>query len=1057
MMLHQTGGSTPCGSQAPDHETSKSRVSSCSADIFRRKSYPPIDLEWAFGYDKSVRNGVHSLTQTIEGAKAVFFPASNTGVVHIYHADDEDASAKAAQLLLRGHTNRISAVAVSEDKALIATGDAGQGSLLIIWSASRAKHLKKFENPHPMGVCSVDFTPDANFVATLSALIPEKYIAGKTSLRQTDSHASAGHEELSNKNDPGASFFDVDNSLTEMYQGVAIWNWKDTGQVDQQFSCFGLMLTSVGAQHEIRFNPWDVNELLTSGRRRVLFWYWRFEDVSFHFYSPALQPKLFKQKIGDITTSAFLPRSTKAITGTTDGDIVIWNLSLIVDGPDERRAVSILRLRNACVTSIKTFEDKWIVMRLVRCFEDLGLGQIRCLSFVENAGCKSCSPLPHLEDHPSLSKKGTIMRQHDWIADAQRLPTLLVSTSKARIAEVVPIGHDDNEKREVSVVFDGLDAVPTTLLVHPHEPILVVAGVTGFLRLWNSDSHFVLGNIWFDKLSATTAAFSPAGTSLAVGFCNGSLKIFEFRAAEALSMRCTEVGGANCLVELFSSKESREAVTHCTFSADSAHLAVAYADNVVCLFRFDSRLGSPQLAPEWTYAGKHHSHYRSICGLSFAQASGGPPCSESSPPGLATTAAVAIAGASQSFASRPMQAHLPIASPQLYAKGYPRLFSVGEDRRLVEYDVPNSFEHTGLLQRRWCTVEQRAVPTGCLALPSARCCRLQDDVTDVQVIVYSNNGKAKIWSGNSMACVKTNAGGCVVRVWVDRCSPVLLVACKENILGLRQLPLHGSPCRGLSVVAHAGPVVALATSAPINGYTPVFTCGRDDCTVFQWRINHSECFKAMQAGPSGAQSFLELIPGGKHGTFHRTAKEFFNYSQLRSQGEHTTRTRRLDGSVPIEELPNLLCALGENPTLLELKNIFSECSSNELVMQNQPVAGHLLPCLDTSGKGIAFERFLTLYVNQRSSLSFRYCDVVQAFKQLAKGTDPRGISSDKLTHLLLTKGEPLDQAELAHCLQVLTGSNSLDGLTPDGNMTGDFFARRVLQMEYPVETPSAGH
>lgn len=55
--------------------------------------------------------------------------------------------------------------------------------------------------------------------------------------------------------------------------------------------------------------------MLTSGRRRVLFWYWHSEDSSFHFYSPALQSKAFKQKIGDITTSLFLPQSTKALSG----------------------------------------------------------------------------------------------------------------------------------------------------------------------------------------------------------------------------------------------------------------------------------------------------------------------------------------------------------------------------------------------------------------------------------------------------------------------------------------------------------------------------------------------------------------------------------------------------------------------------------------------------------------------------------------------------------------------------------------------------------------------
>lgn len=83
-------------------------------------------LEWAFGYDKGVRNGVHSLARNAKNQKAVFLPASNTGVIHIYETAAQKAPRSAKQVLLRGHINRISAVAVSDDSEWIATGDTGQ-------------------------------------------------------------------------------------------------------------------------------------------------------------------------------------------------------------------------------------------------------------------------------------------------------------------------------------------------------------------------------------------------------------------------------------------------------------------------------------------------------------------------------------------------------------------------------------------------------------------------------------------------------------------------------------------------------------------------------------------------------------------------------------------------------------------------------------------------------------------------------------------------------------------------------------------------------------------
>lgn len=59
------------------------------------------------------------------------------------------------------------------------------------------------------------------------------------------------------------------------------------------------------------------------------------------------------------------------------------------------------------------------------------------------------SALPRLEDTPSLSKKGTASHQREWITDAKRLPSFVVSTSKARIVEVVPTCAEDAEEQNV--------------------------------------------------------------------------------------------------------------------------------------------------------------------------------------------------------------------------------------------------------------------------------------------------------------------------------------------------------------------------------------------------------------------------------------------------------------------------------------------------------------------------------------------------------------------------------------------------------------------------------
>ena len=47
-------------------------------------------------------------------------------------------------------------------------------------------------------------------------------------------------------------------------------------------------------------------------------------------------------------------------------------------------------------------------------------------------------------------------------------------------------------------------------------------------------------------------------------------------------------------------------------------------------------------------------------------------------------------------------------------------------------------------------------------------------------------------------------------------------------------------------------------------------------------------------------------------------KDFFYYSMIRSKDENTTKTRKLDGTVPLEELPNLMRAMGYYPTEQEV-------------------------------------------------------------------------------------------------------------------------------------------
>jgi len=94
----------------------------------------------------------------------------------------------------------------------------------------------------------------------------------------------------------------------------------------------------------------------------------------------------------------------------------------------------------------------------------------------------------------------------------------------------------------------------------------------------------------------------------------------------------------------------------------------------------------------------------------------------------------------------------------------------------------------------------------------------------------------------------------------------------------------------------------------------LFTSGGDDLSVMMWNIDLNPIEQAIELGGDGIEPFVNLIEGGREGQIFQDMKDFFYYSMIRSMNESTTKTRKLDGTVPLEQLPNLMRAMGYYPT-----------------------------------------------------------------------------------------------------------------------------------------------
>eukprot|EP00070_Physeter_catodon_P036342 XP_028343236.1 ruvB-like 1 [Physeter catodon] len=158
------------------------------------------------------------------------------------------------------------------------------------------------------------------------------------------------------------------------------------------------------------------------------------------------------------------------------------------------------------------------------------------------------------------------------------------------------------------------------------------------------------------------------------------------------------------------------------------------------------------------------------------------------------------------------------------------------------------------------------------------------------------------------------------------------------------------------------------------------------------------------------------------GDFYKSMKDYFYYAQLRSEGENTTRSRRLDGTIPAAELANILCATGECPSQMDIQNLMAEAKSvvraRPGIAQAQQRASRQSRSKEGNGERITFEEFVQLYLNHRAAVTVGFDEVVRALRVLRKKNHNMPLTPEFLTHMLTKIGEKMSVAEFESCVEV---------------------------------------
>ena len=212
------------------------------------------------------------------------------------------------------------------------------------------------------------------------------------------------------------------------------------------------------------------------------------------------------------------------------------------------------------------------------------------------------------------------------------------------------------------------------LAVHPHKPILAIAGVEGFFLLWDylKKTYILQQYSFINKDEPRTMVFSPNGEDLIVGNTKSIINILD--PEDELKKKS---------LPLKASENYNTVVNQIVVSECGQYFATMDSDKCVCLFKRGHL--DPSKPIEWLFNGKILAHNEPITGICFGEGLG-----ENSERKL-------------------------------------HLFSISRDRTVVEYDIDSSNYEILVVKRRF-TIENESRPSACIWYPKVETRGSQEDL-----------------------------------------------------------------------------------------------------------------------------------------------------------------------------------------------------------------------------------------------------------------------------------------------------------------------------------------
>jgi WD40 repeat protein len=352
---------------------------------------------------------------------------------------------------------------------------------------------------------------------------------------------------------------------------------------------------------------------------------------------------------------------------------------------------------------------------------------------------------------------------------------LICSLQSSLFEEIKP-----NQKKGHTLMH-GIASGICGIAVHPKETILAVAGAEGFVLLWDyrKKGDYIKNYDAYKKESFTAIEFTPDGMEILVASTlNGEIKVMDSTTGFFKKLNTpprTSDGRGHPVKQLI-------------VTWDGNYFAVSDTNKAVCLFKKET---DPNKPAEWKFTGKILSHEVEVTSIAFGR-------------GL-----------------------------DEQGQDMHRLFSIGKDRRVFEYNVYESTQEKLQVIGQPFIIEQEALPSACIWYPDAK---------EGLLLTANTEYKMKVWNPSAQSsrktCLGPTYGGEIIKM-KELPGPTpeeqyLVYSTAKKVIGLIKLPLDGNPNKTMGLIAHPNEITDFCAS-PDGRF--LFTCGGDDLSVKMWSID----------------------------------------------------------------------------------------------------------------------------------------------------------------------------------------------------------------------------